>query len=191
MNAIQILESISLLLFKPGFCVQQPQDPTWEPNFFAIDDDIVWREGISVNEAPNHKVRTFDSNRISLLHLLIALLSQPLFYSPEEYLTVLNPFSTYLTSRKCKNVKNLFVSLLNVVLSYDTKGYGIPYVSAIDTQGEVETLTNQCLHLFLIMIEYKPPSIDNLQYLIDGGHPTLKKVYTAFKLQAGETDQSQ
>ena len=94
----------------------------------AIDDDIVWREGISVNEAPNHKVRTFDSNRISLLHLLIALLSQPLFYSPEEYLTVLNPFSTYLTSRKCKNVKNLFVSLLNVVLSYDTKGYVSPHI---------------------------------------------------------------
>jgi len=89
----------------------------------AIDDDIVWREGISVNEAPNHKIRTFDSNRISILHLLISLLSQPLFYTPEEYLTVLNPFSTYLTSRKCKNVKNLFVSLTNVVLSYDTKGY--------------------------------------------------------------------
>ena len=34
-NAIQILESISLLLFKPGFAVQQPQDPNWEPNFFG------------------------------------------------------------------------------------------------------------------------------------------------------------
>jgi hypothetical protein len=93
----------------------------------------VWREGISVQQSPNHRVRTFDQNRISILHLLIALLSQPLFYSPEEYLTVLNPIATFLTSRKCKNVKNLFVSLLNVVLSYDTKGYGIPYVSAIDT----------------------------------------------------------
>ena len=88
-----------------------------------IDDDIVWREGISVKDAPNHRVRTFDSSRISLLHLLISLLSQPLFYSPEEYLTVLNPVATLLSTRKCKNVKNLFVSLLNVILSYDSKGY--------------------------------------------------------------------
>jgi len=53
-------------------------------------------------------------------------------------------------------------------------------MSAIDTQGEIETFTSLSLHLLLILIEYKPPSIDNLQYLIKGGHPTLKKVFNAF-----------
>lgn len=57
---------------------------------------------------------------------------------------------------------------------------GIPYVSAIDSSGSTETLTTLCLHLFLILIEYKPPSIDNLRYLINGGHPTLKKVFNSF-----------
>lgn len=56
-------------------------------------------------------------------------------------------------------------------------------MSAIDTQGENETLTNLCLHLILILIEYKPPSIDNLRYLINGGHPTLKKVFNSFANQ--------
>ena len=32
----------------------------------------------------------------------------------------------------------------------------------------------------LILIEYKPPSIDNLRYLINGGHPSLKKIYAHF-----------
>ena len=87
---------------------------------------------------------------------MIALLSQPLFHAPDKYLVILNPFSTFLTNRRCKNAKNLFMSLLNFVLSYDCAGYvriratfcltllcgintpffhfckGIPYISAID-----------------------------------------------------------
>lgn len=54
---------------------------------------------------------------------MIVLLSQPLFHAPDEYLVILNPFSTYLTNRRCKNVKNLFVSLINFVVSYDCAGY--------------------------------------------------------------------
>lgn len=102
----------------------------------AIDDDVVWRSGLSVSDASNHSIRTYDSNRVSLLHLLISLLSQPLFHAPEEYLVILNPFATYLTSRRCKNVKNLFISLLNVIISYDTTGY----------------VSNQllCKHIFLL-----------------------------------------
>ena len=57
---------------------------------------------------------------------------------------------------------------------------GIPYISAIDQTGDRETLTSLALHLLLILIEYKPPSIDNLRYLINGGHPSLKKIYTHF-----------
>ena len=46
-----------------------------------------------------------------------------MFHAPDEYLVILNPFSTYLTNRRCKNVKNLFVSLVNFVVSYDCAGY--------------------------------------------------------------------
>ena len=74
-------------------------------------------------EARNHYETKYDANRIALLRLMIVLLSQPLFHSPDEYLVILNPFSTYLTNRRCKNVKNLFVSLVNYIISYDCAGY--------------------------------------------------------------------
>lgn len=74
-------------------------------------------------EAPNHHDRRFDATRNSLMRLMIVLLSQPLFHAPDEYLVILNPFATYLTNRRCKNVKNLFCSLINTVLSYDCAGY--------------------------------------------------------------------
>lgn len=84
---------------------------------------MVWKSGISVREAKNHSTNTYNSNRVSLLFLMITLLSQPLFHSPDEYLVILNPFATYFTSRRCKNVKNLYVSLINLVISYDSAGY--------------------------------------------------------------------
>ena len=50
-------------------------------------------------------------------------------------------------------------------------------MSSIDQNGDEETLTTLCLHLLLILIEYKPPSIDNLKYLIEGGHQSLNQIY--------------
>jgi hypothetical protein len=91
--------------------------------FLGIDEQIVWKSGISIPEAPNHYYNNYNPVRIDLMRLLIIILSQPLYYGPDEYLLVLNPFSTYFTNRRAKNTKNLFVSLVNTVLSYDCQGY--------------------------------------------------------------------
>jgi len=130
-NAIMMMESISLLLFKEGFTIQ-PLDAGVSPQYFGIDENMVWRNGISVPAAVNHNSYQYDKNRIDLLRLIITILSQPLFYAPDEYLLVLNPFSTYFSNKRSKNCKNLFVSLINVIISYDVSGYGVPYLSAID-----------------------------------------------------------
>jgi hypothetical protein len=128
-NALKMMESISILLFKPGFTVQEVPDGLDLQYFgmlynlcqylIGIDEQLVWKSGISIPEAPNHYNNNYNPVRIALLRLLIIMLSQPLFYGPDEYLLVLNPFSTYFTSRRAKNTKNLFVSLVNTVLSYD------------------------------------------------------------------------
>ena len=89
---------------------------------------------------------------------------------------MLNPFSTYFTSKRAKNSKTLFISLVNSVISYDVGGYRIPYLSAVDQHGELETFTTLCLHILLILIEYKPPSQQNLTFLIQGGHVSLTMV---------------
>ena len=121
-NSIKLMESISMLLFKPGFTIA-PLEEDYVPSVSGIDDQLVWKSGISIMEARNHYETQYDPNRISLVRLMIILLSQPLFHAPDEYLVILNPFSTYLTNRRCKNVKNLFVSLVNFVVSYDCAGY--------------------------------------------------------------------
>jgi hypothetical protein len=124
----------------------------------AIDENLVWKSGVSVPDCPNNYETGFFQNRIDLLRLLTVVLSQPLYYAAEDYLTVLNPFSTYFSSKKAKNSKNLFVSLLNSITSYDVAGYGIPYLSAVDSHGEQEIFTTLALHILLILLEYKPPS---------------------------------
>ncbi len=69
---------------------------------------------------------------------------------------------------------------MNTIIAYDCQGYGIPYLSAIDDRGDQETLTTLCLDLLLILIEYKPPSNENLTYLIRGGHVSLNRVKDYF-----------
>lgn len=86
-----------------------------------------------------------------------------------------------MTCRRAANVKNLFVSLLNQIISYDTEGYRIPYFSSVNTQGDSEKLLEIGLHVLLVLIEYKPPTEDNLKYLIDGGYVSLKKIHQYFE----------
>lgn len=78
-------------------------------------------------------------------------------------------------------MKNLFVSLLNQIISYDTEGYRIPYFSSVNTHGESERLLEIGLHVLLVLIEYKPPTEENLKYLIDGGYISLKRIYQYYE----------
>jgi len=113
-------------------------------------------------EARNHYETQYDSNRIALVRLMIILLSQPLFHAPDVYLVILNPFSTYLTNRRCKNVKNLFVSLVNFVVSYDCAGYvSLDFCShfiSSDMVGIYHAIisNNIQLKVLVLMIEYGP-----------------------------------
>lgn len=73
-NAINLMEAISLLLFKEGFCIQElPEGAT--ADYSGIDENLVWRSGVSVPAATNHDVYKYDKNRISLLRLAITMLS--------------------------------------------------------------------------------------------------------------------
>lgn len=52
------MEAISILLFKPGFTIQSLNGGT--PQLFAIDENLVWKSGITVLEATNHYKTEFD-----------------------------------------------------------------------------------------------------------------------------------
>lgn len=52
-NALLLMESISILLFKPGFTIAPlPQGVSSNPTI--IDENVVWKSGISVMDAVNH-----------------------------------------------------------------------------------------------------------------------------------------
>ena len=73
-NAISMMEAISLLLFKEGYTIT-PLGEGISPQYFGIDENLVWRNGISVPSAINHSTYTYDKNRIDLLRLIITILS--------------------------------------------------------------------------------------------------------------------
>lgn len=41
----------------------------------GIDEQLVWKSGISIPEAPNHYINTYNQVRMDLLRLLIIVLS--------------------------------------------------------------------------------------------------------------------
>jgi hypothetical protein len=67
------MESISILLFKPGFSIQDIPHG-YEPNLYgnnifefillAIDEHLVWKSGITVPEASNNANATYNVIRI-------------------------------------------------------------------------------------------------------------------------------
>ena len=114
---------------------------------------------------------------------MIVILSQPLFHRPDEYHLELNPFLMYLTNKNCKNLENLFSSLLKVIVLYDPKGYGIPFLSEVEQMGNHEMFVTNALHLFLLLADYKPPSAEQLQLMIQNCDPSVYKILRHFMEQ--------
>ena len=153
----------------------------------GVDNETVWAKGACTGEKVM-QARTFGQDlfqmrRIFALRTILVLLSQALYFKPEEYLTILNPFFAYFTMRRAPFMKNLFFSLLNTVTSYDTHGLlgvGIPYVSSSDTFVREVKFMESVLSVFNVMMEYRPPTKDNVKFLIDGGFQSLKAIRDHF-----------
>ena len=54
-----MMESISMLLFKEGFTVQ-PLPDGQSPQYYGIDENLIWRNGISIPAAVNHNGISLD-----------------------------------------------------------------------------------------------------------------------------------
>ena len=54
-------------------------------------------------------------------------------------------------------------------------------MSSIDSAGETEHLVDLCFHTLLVLVEYKPPTLENFKYLIKGGHLSLSLIYRSLK----------
>ena len=80
-NAIKLMESVTLLLFMPGFTVNFCRDPILvhckrhRLTCIAIDNHYIWKSGISFGVADNHSYNSYNANRILVLRMLLTCLS--------------------------------------------------------------------------------------------------------------------
>jgi High-temperature-induced dauer-formation protein len=80
-------------------------------------------------------------------------------------------FLGLLTNRDFPLLKTLVFSLLNTFLNYDCDGYLIPYANNVQVNKFVDRFYRTALELLLILINYKPPTPEDVIRLIEGDLP--------------------
>ena len=112
-----------------------------------------------------------------MLNLILILLSQHLYFKTDDYLSILNPFFCYFTNKHAPFVKSFFLSLINTVISYDTVGKGLPYFSTSHSFDSDVKLIKVIIPVLCVLIEYRPPTKENVHELISGGFLSLKCIH--------------
>lgn len=64
--------------------------------------------------------------------------------------------------------------MLNTIISYDTHGKGIPYLSSAFKYDSDVKLIETILGVITVLIEYWPPTPENVNYLISNNLTSLK-----------------
>eukprot|EP01022_Parablepharisma_sp_SALTPOND_P000859 TRINITY_DN105156_c0_g1_i1.p1 TRINITY_DN105156_c0_g1~~TRINITY_DN105156_c0_g1_i1.p1 ORF type:complete len:1100 (+),score=45.85 TRINITY_DN105156_c0_g1_i1:99-3302(+) len=158
----RLMQCLINLLFKQNFCIAnlaEDEKTNLEP--FGIDIKTVWSGGLQFDYTRQHKERVFDANRCDVLYTILMCIGSKIY---EKMDTKYNLFSAYATNGKTQNVKNFFFSLLNTVVSYDWKGYGIPYMSA--KAGNYDNLADLSLQLLCVLVEYTPMILEDAEELV-------------------------
>ena len=118
---VTLIQTLINLLFKQNLTISKlEEDEKTNLNPFGIDIKTIWSGGLQYEDTRQAKERKYDSVRCEILYLLLTCLSSQI-YAPMG--STINLFSMYATCGKAQNVKNLFFSLLNTVLSYNWKGF--------------------------------------------------------------------
>lgn len=66
--------------------------------------------------------------------------------------------------------------MVNTVIAYDTVGRGIPYFSAATSFDSDVKLIKTILPVLCALIEYRPPTKENVTDLINGGFSSIKQI---------------
>ena len=162
---IILIRSLIALLFKQNYCIEKIVDQDTKINTADIDPKIIWNNGVQCRNAKNNNNRLFDSNRVHVLSLILMCIGSRVY---DTSITPCNYFGLYVTNTGFKNYKNLFLSLLNTVISYDWKGYGIPYISS--KPSKYDEVADLSLQLLYALIEYVPFSLDQADHLLSEDH---------------------
>ncbi len=117
----RLMQGLMNLLFKQGFTVAKlAEEEKTNLDPFGIDVKVIWAGGLQYEDTRQRKERVFDRNRVDVLYLILECLGTQIY---EEKRSANNLFAMYAGCGKAQNVKNMFFSLINTVVSYDWRGY--------------------------------------------------------------------
>lgn len=91
---------------------------------------LLWNGGIA--SSPEHSSsHSYDSNRIDVLRLFLACLTETLYITPGEGTLTPSSWLIEAVSPKFPKAPTLFFSLLNTIISFDPVGWGVPYAGSV------------------------------------------------------------
>uniref|UniRef100_K3W5H3 HID1 domain-containing protein n=1 Tax=Globisporangium ultimum (strain ATCC 200006 / CBS 805.95 / DAOM BR144) TaxID=431595 RepID=K3W5H3_GLOUD len=172
--AKQMIHAIMGLLFLPEFTISihaykgygEERRSATRSGQSATSGDLVfpsllWNSGVSYPDANVANSLAYDKNRKEVLKLLLTCFSGILYQTAETCNLWKDRFLEIATAPDCPFAPTLFFSLLNIVVTYDPVGWGVPYAGSIVTDDR-ETLVDASLQVLLVLLDFGQTSETNL-----------------------------
>lgn len=146
----ELIDTLIDLLFFSELTV--PKQPRGSPKVSYS----IWQSGVGCNTTiPT--TREYESNRIEILRLLLAMTSQAIYMSPTRLPGTGVKALTYLCSCGDKQtVLSVLCSLLNTTLKYIPATWRVPY-NALVSKDTKQVLVTYALQTLLAMVIYPAP----------------------------------
>lgn len=183
--AVQMIHAIMGLLFLPEFTVSihaykgfgEERRSVTRSGQPAVSGSLVfpsllWHAGVSYPDASVVNSSTYDKNRKEVLALLLTCFSGILYQTADTCSQWKDRFLAIATADDCPFAPTLFYSLINIVVSYDPVGWGVPYAGSI-VSDDREALVDIALQVLLVLLDF--------------GQTTTTEQVTTTKVQPGTT----
>ncbi|TMW68021.1 hypothetical protein Poli38472_007693 [Pythium oligandrum] len=161
--AKQMIHAIMGLLFLPEYTVSihgykgygeerrsASRSGSGNPHVYP---SLLWHAGVSYPDAHVVHSAVFDKNRKEVLKLLLTCFSGILYQTAETCTQWKDRFLEIATAPDCPFASTLFFSLLNMVVTYDPVGWGVPYAGSI-VADDRETLVDVALQVLLVLLDF-------------------------------------
>ncbi|ETI30919.1 hypothetical protein F441_21932 [Phytophthora nicotianae CJ01A1] len=114
---------------------------------------LLWHSGVGYPDASVVNSSNYDRNRKEVLALLLTCFSGILYQTAETCSQWKDRFLEVATAPDCPFAPTLFYSLLNIVVSYDPVGWGVPYAGSI-VSDDRELLVDLSLQVLLVLLDF-------------------------------------
>lgn len=122
---------------------------------------LLWHSGVGYPDANVVNTSSYDKNRKEVLALLMTCFSSILYQTAETCSQWKDRFLEVATAPDCPFAPTLFYSLLNIVVSYDPVGWGVPYAGSI-VPDDRELLVDISLQVLLVLLDFGQTTETNM-----------------------------